>query len=622
MWPDNEADIDFLNFSSVADTVAEIINQAAGRPISIGISGAWGVGKTSMLRLVERSLNELEGRPEGARKLLFVTFNAWLYQGYDDARAALMDVIAAQLEQEARAQNTGGDTVREFVKRVKWLRVAKMVTGSIVAMSLGLPPIGVIGELWGSGARLLDNPDAKDVADAEKAAERFGRETSELIKPRPATSPPQEIQELRDSFEAALDELGVTLVVFIDDLDRCLPETTISTLEAFRLFLFLKHTAFVIAADNGMIKYAMRRHFEDVEDETLVTNYFDKLIQVPIQVPPLGTHEVRAYMLLLFIENSSLVDAVKEDVREAVAAQLRQSWQGKRVDSNFVKGLGFDLAPDLADKLETADRLAPLMTSATGIAGNPRLIKRFLNALSIRMTISNAQGVGVDEAVLGKLLLFERLGSSGTYAKLTSQVTESVDGKPVFLKDWEEAAQAGEEFDLPQEWDIPFMKEWLGLRPSFHSVDLRGALYVSREQAPLITPEDKLSADAAEILTALLEQPQMADSLKERIGTLQKVEITVLMDRLLEQARRFQEWGTPDILDACLAVADVDQSSADRLSVFLSQRPAAQLRPSIVPKVADRPWSSDVFEQWFKAKGVRQTVKNAIKGQQGGNVKD
>ncbi|MCG4274512.1 KAP family NTPase [Acetobacter senegalensis] len=92
-------------------------------------------------------------------------------------------------------------------------------------------------------------------------------------------------------------------MVLIDDLDRCLPETTISTLEAIRLFLFLKNTAFVIAADNDMIKHAVRRHFEGVPDDLLVTNYFDKLIQVPIRVPPLGTQEVRAYMMLLFVEN-------------------------------------------------------------------------------------------------------------------------------------------------------------------------------------------------------------------------------------------------------------------------------------------------------------------------------
>ena len=58
---------------------------------------------------------------------------------------------------------------------------------------------------------------------------------------------------LEIAFEQTLAEMGVTLVVLIDDLDRCLPPTTISTLEAIRLFFFLDNTAFVIAADDAMI---------------------------------------------------------------------------------------------------------------------------------------------------------------------------------------------------------------------------------------------------------------------------------------------------------------------------------------------------------------------------------
>jgi predicted KAP-like P-loop ATPase len=49
MWPDNETDQDFLNFDGVSQTVAEIVVQARGRPVSIGVSGAWGVGKHSQI---------------------------------------------------------------------------------------------------------------------------------------------------------------------------------------------------------------------------------------------------------------------------------------------------------------------------------------------------------------------------------------------------------------------------------------------------------------------------------------------------------------------------------------------------------------------------------------------
>ncbi len=154
MWPDNETERDFLNFSGVSDTVAEIIVQARGRPISIGVSGAWGIGKSSMIKLIQVSLGK-RPRQEGERDFVFVEFNAWLYQGYDDARAALMDVIATKLEAEARTREKGLDKAKALLKRVNWLRAAKLVAGSAVAMSFGLPPTGLIGEIWGLGQRAL-----------------------------------------------------------------------------------------------------------------------------------------------------------------------------------------------------------------------------------------------------------------------------------------------------------------------------------------------------------------------------------------------------------------------------------------------------------------------------------
>ncbi|WP_454719119.1 KAP family P-loop NTPase fold protein [Caulobacter segnis] len=616
MWPDNETDRDFLNFSGVAETVAEIIVQAAGRPISIGVSGAWGVGKSSMIKLTQSALLARRAG-EGERPFVFVEFNAWLYQGYDDARAALMDVIATKLEAEAKARNTGLDKVASLIKRVRWLRVAKLVGGTAVSLAAGLPPIGLLGELWGLGQRAIGGVDKALIGDAEKQLGEAAKTGSELIKPEEETSPPKEIQALRDDFEATLEALGVTLVVLIDDLDRCLPETTISTLEAIRLFLFLKNTAFVIAADTDMIKHAVRRHFVGVNDDVLVTNYFDKLIQVPIRVPPLGTQEVRAYMMLLYVDNSSLDPADREKIRTAVCKQLRRTWEGKRVDRAFVQSLGVTLPEDLIGRFDTAERLAALMASASGIAGNPRLIKRFLNALSIRMAISKAQGVGVDEAVLAKLLLFERLGNPKAYAELMASVSANERGQPTLLAEWEAKAVAGAELVLSPPWDEPFVLEWLTLTPHLAELDLRGALYVSREHAPLITPEDRLSSEAADLLTALLTHPDMADGLADRLRVLPRTETTVLMDRILERARAEQEWGVPPILQAALAIAHADPVQGARVAAFLRDRPHAQIQPNIVPRVAAEPWAGGLFESWTSG-SVSPPVKAAIKTRRGG----
>lgn len=611
MWTDHETEQDFLNFRGVARTVAEIIVQAQSRPISIGVSGAWGVGKSSMIKLIH---SELAGRATGENnKFIFVEFNAWLYQGYDDARAALIEVVASALLKEAQESKSGIEKTMDLLKRVNWFRAAKVTASSAVALALGLPPVGLIGEVFELGKKAVGGQiDSDDIGEAKVTAEKVGESASGLIKEQRSSSPPKEIHALRISFEEALEEMGVTLVVLIDDLDRCLPETTISTLEAIRLLLFLKHTAFVIAADDQMIKHAVKRHFEGVDDN-VVTNYFDKLIQVPIRVPPLGTQEVRAYMMMLFIENSSLDAEEKEMIRGKVCEQLGKTWQGKRVDLPFIRTLNGNLPDKLISRLDAADRLAPLMTSATGIMGNPRLIKRFLNALSIRMAMSLAQGVGVDESVLAKVLLFERCGDPKAYAALIKSVTESDQGNPNFLTNWEQKAISGEPLELKTPWDDPFITEWLRLPPQLGDRDLRGVLYVSREHAPLITPVDRLSSDTVELLTALLEHPDMAGSIKDRLGTVPRPEVSVIMDRLLDRARREQEWGVPPILEACLVVAEADPTQAQRLAGFLKDRPGAQIKPNIVPKIAELAWAKSVFSAWEEDADVSKPVKSAIK---------
>lgn len=444
MWSDSETDRDFVNFRAVADTAAEMIVQAQGRPLSMGVSGSWGVGKSSLIRLIQISLRE-----RSDQKFIFVEFNAWLYQGYDDARAALLDVIAHVLLEHAQGNEPLTKKAKSFLERVKWARAAGLVGMAGASIALGLPLPGLGGAALNVYRDLTDGDiTAEDLESAKSAAKDLGEEGKKLLRDKPDGSPPQQIQELRDHFEKTLAEMQVTLVVLIDDLDRCLPATAIATLEAIRHFLFLDHTAFVIAADDKMIRQAVKVHFKDVQpDDDLVTNYFDKLIQIPIRVPPLGTQDVRAYLMLLYVENSLLPQEQRDEIRKAVCQQLSETWQGKRVDSAFVKGLIADCSTDLKAQLDLADRLAPLMTTSDKIAGNPRLIKRFLNTLHIRLQTAAAQKVTVDEATLAKLLLFERCAKEEAYRQLVRAINDSDKGQPLFLLDWERAMRL---FELTQ----------------------------------------------------------------------------------------------------------------------------------------------------------------------------
>src|SRR5882757_10532109 len=91
MWADTDTDVDFLNYSEIAELIAEMIGRPELLPLSLGVFGSWGVGKSSTLRLFANQLGKTENQ------YLVITFDAWLYQDFDDARAALMSVIASEL---------------------------------------------------------------------------------------------------------------------------------------------------------------------------------------------------------------------------------------------------------------------------------------------------------------------------------------------------------------------------------------------------------------------------------------------------------------------------------------------------------------------------------------------
>ena len=610
MWSDNETSRDFLNFRCVADTAAEMIVQANGQPLSMGVSGGWGAGKSSMLKLISASL-----QTRGGDSYLFVEFNAWLYQGYDDARAALMEVIARRLIKHGEQSQTGLDKAKGLLGQVNWLRLAGLTAGSALSVAAGLPPVGLLGAAWLAGSNLADGKiETHDVEAADTTAKALAASAGQLITPSTESSPPRQIHNLRKHFADTLSAMDVTLVAFVDDLDRCLPSTAIATLEAIRLFLFLPRTAFIIAADDRMIRQAVRVHFHGADlDDDLVTNYFDKLVQVPLRVPPLGTQEVRAYLMMLFIENSDIASEQRERLREQVCQRLSESWKGHRVDLRFVLELIEDCPEALHANLELADRLALLMTTAKQIAGNPRLIKRFLNTLGFRLSIARAQHVAVDEGALAKMLLFERCASADAYAELISAVIDGDQGKPVFLKDWEEQARAGDDIQgLSLAWNSSFVKDWLALQPPFATTDLRPVVYVSREHMPIITSADQLSSAAAEILEALVSLERPSTVLADQLRSLPGREVTLIAERLMVQARQVQEWGTPPVLWGLLALVDADPGQVSTLTRFLESIPKGRLRADIVPVLSDREWARPALYKWSGGDETPQPVKKAI----------
>src|SRR5262249_41879064 len=160
--------------------------------LTIGVSGNWGTGKSSLVKMIGTEL----AAKVGSEKHLFLEFNAWLYQGYDDARQALLDAVGDKLSAVAQSRQTGGDKVKAFLKRIQLLRVGRMLAPIGVQAFVGGTIGGPIGALVGAVGGMVQAGTiaAEDIEKVKGAYSELQPELAGLLKEKSEQSLPQEIE--------------------------------------------------------------------------------------------------------------------------------------------------------------------------------------------------------------------------------------------------------------------------------------------------------------------------------------------------------------------------------------------------------------------------------------------
>jgi predicted KAP-like P-loop ATPase len=614
MWNDVETTQDLLNFKVVADTAAQMIKEGNGQPVSIGVSGSWGVGKSSLVQMIGESLKSLDG----GNNYIFINFNAWLYQGYDDARMALLQKVADKILEEAEARKTFVDKAKDFIKRINWLRTAKFMAPVAAGFISGASIAGPVGSFIGAVSGLLGQsgkPSNEQLRNLKESYHQVVPDLQKLLNEKEEKSIPKEIEALRSLFQELLETLELTLIVLVDDLDRCLPNTAISTLEAMRLLLFMPQTAFIIAADEQMIRNAVRAHFGNIDlSDELVTSYFDKLIQIPLRVPRLGANEVKGYLILLLSDlaqrRGQITQEEEDKGHDAIISAIKKSWAGGLTKKVIEDAYGA-AAAKLTVQIDLADQLANIMATSDHIAGNPRLIKRFLNNLIIRESVAQAQGMSVSFEELVKLQLFERCAPAAAFEYLAKQVGDSEDGKPKFLQELEEKVAKAEELTFPHEsWKALFISDWLKLSPPLSEIDLRPLLYLSRDKAISLASFDELSPEGRELLSALCEAKGLLQPLIANIRQIGVIESEKILTRMKRRARN-QQWESAVIVQA-LHLPKAFPELANSFIAMLDEIPAGKRPAPLIPQLRNEPWATELLARWEKDESSPVPVKRAI----------
>lgn len=591
MWADTDTDQDFLNYSEVADLAAELLGNPKMLPLSLGIFGGWGSGKSSMLRLLEKRLNE------NREAFIIVKFDAWLYQDFDDARAALMEVIASTLLTAAKGNESLVKKIHNFSRRIDLFRLFGFAA-DVGATAAGIPTFGLLSKGAQSLGKLIQGEgDQEDYQAAKDAAADVKEKAQGILKAPDRRTPPAEIAAFREEFSEILGALGKTLVIFIDNLDRCLPKNAIHTLEAVRLFIFLPKSAFVIAADEEMIRHAVSEHYGNL-NERLITDYLDKLIQVPIRVPRLGVHEVRAYMFMLFAMAADIDERNMEQLRNTLLDNLRECWRHEPLSKEAaIAALGGSATEAITNTFSIADRMAPILANSSRVQGNPRIVKRMLNVVRMRSRIAQRRGMPLDEAIIAKIALFERCTDNLATDEFYRIINEAAGGKAEIISKLEEVIDDTEKFKkiCPEIWHqkhFAFVIEWFQLEPHLGGIDLRPALYLSRETMPLRFSKAGMSAQAADAFTVLCRTKTInSPSAKQVVTLLDSLGCNAVMEALVTEFRKESDWKRkPAGFDGAIILAEHEINSGKILAEFIRSLGLEKLPPWLNVMVKDKSW--------------------------------
>lgn len=404
-YSDLPATEDELNFLPAVNAMTRIIEGATRKstPLTIGIYGAWGSGKTSIMQMILQKLDP--------NKCIPVWFDAWRYSQSDALWRALLFSVVEELRlfaehdkswvqdhiryrQNLNPENTTSNIDSEMIvaeqKRIsaslddlseilyrsidreepgevqfQWDKAGKVILN--IAIRAGFSYIPVIGDIAKATEKAQEELGAEGYGD--KLLEMFQRKRARIYREQ-VRSLEQFYRDLKTLIGERVTNLDRKVVIFIDDLDRCLPEQAISVLESIKVFLDIQGCVFVLGMDREIVESGIRLRYHESQASSdgafslalRSRDYLEKIIQVPFDLPPPPTATISTFLNKRLRAMTSLSD-------------------------------------------EDLSRLVSLMTIA--ILPNPRKIKRTINTFYLILELDRAYGRASEVNLIAKLVVLQ-----------------------------------------------------------------------------------------------------------------------------------------------------------------------------------------------------------------------
>lgn len=645
MWADNETDLDLLGFDELVDELVVALTVPHLLPLTVGLLGDWGSGKSSLLRIARKEL-EAEVDEDGEHPYLCVGFSPWLYEDYEDVKVALMAAIISACRSRSRAPE-----VQERAEKLgRFARVLGRGSRTAGRAVLAAAPAAIPAALAAIDPTLAD----ASVAAVEGAVQALAPMAAGALNERDVPAAGPESDEIRDlpgfrrEFQALIAALdGVkAVVVFVDDLDRCLPETVVDTFEAIRLFLHSPQTAYVVAASREIVESAIDSRYPELKREGgrgIGHDYLEKMLQLQVSVPPLSIGQTESYINLLIAQLH-----LGEEEFLSVCQSLRERRTGDPFAPTFNAAMARESLGDLlTDDIENDLAWTTEISSALGfLRGNPRQTKRFLNELTWRRRAAARRHVDLRHDVLAKLMVLEEqsavdfqtlfdwhLQAGGPSPELAlaeslaranalpptppaeGETEEGAEGDGAAERKPRRGARQGQSPRQPKSADNasdpvaeaaaswlarPRTKAWLRLSPELGRTDLRPYFSYFRDRLVVGSTASMLRAELQVLLNNLLSDVQaLARDGLVACQSLPEADQDLVVEALLDAVMRRPD--SPALFAACELAGRLPRTGpavCDALASIPHQSLPKFKIPGVIKRLGSAPGAAELVAGW------------------------
>jgi predicted KAP-like P-loop ATPase len=603
MWKDSETEFDYLDFDYLIETVSNIIKNDELLPSTIGVYGDWGSGKSSLINMSIASLKNNDD-------IECIYFNGWLFEDYEDAKTALLGSILDAIKNNRSL----GEKAKKYISGLyKSLDKMKLVKNSI---RLG-------GAFLTGGTSILADFALSNVLNKVLPSDK-GIVKEDVMGALKDELSDKELREdiisFRDDFDNLLKEANIDkLVVYIDELDRCSPETILDTLEAIRLFLYVGRSVFIIGADERHISYAVQSKFKEIKGIgiDIGKEYLEKIVQYPVRIPRLSTREVELYISQLFMEKDLSKDEFKRSV-EFIHSKKNNNFFEFQLDYGILKNFDEEIANKVKLSLEISKQLSSVL--ASGLNGNPRHCKRFLNSMEMRLNMAKYKKIELDRKILAKIMMLEYF-KPRMFAELVSAPVDLV-GKieELFMLENMET----ESLEKLISWkDDEWVKKWLKMEPKIGEEDLRPYFYFSRTTLDnsYEMSKMKLSRVANDVLRSLTAGTESGlRNACNKASEVNQYEASLIIEHLITQIT-----SSSDITDmqlrSLLEWGAIKKEVHTEIICGLEAISGTRIKPSHIPRVQtfgneinQAQKINELFDSWIKNNQALKTFIDVERG--------